>query len=83
MPEYIFLTHEHFDHIWGVNLLKEIYNSHLICSLTCSQKIVNKKKNMSIFYNQVGFEIYPVDIIWYLQVGRQHQLQFRPVLPVV
>jgi len=65
MPEYIFLTHEHFDHIWGVNLLKEIYNSQLICSLACSQKIVNKKKNMSIFYNQVGFEIYPADIIVY------------------
>ena len=24
-PEYIFLTHEHFDHIWGLNDLKSIF----------------------------------------------------------
>ena len=24
-----------------------------------------------------------IGLVWYLQVGPQHQLQFRPVLPVV
>lgn len=61
-PEYIFLTHEHFDHIWGVNKLKDTYNCKIVCSLNCSQRIIAKKKNMSIFYNQVGFETYPADI---------------------
>ena len=62
-PEFIFLTHEHFDHIWGVNLLKDLYNAQIVCSLSCAEKIVNRKKNMSVFYNQVGFETFPADII--------------------
>jgi hydroxyacylglutathione hydrolase len=61
-PEYIFLTHEHFDHIWGVNKLKEIYNCKIVCSLECSLRIITSKKNMSLFYNQVGFITYPADI---------------------
>tara|TARA_R110002073_G_scaffold322276_2_gene498832 strand:+ start:13144 stop:13770 length:627 start_codon:yes stop_codon:yes gene_type:complete len=63
-PEYIFLTHEHFDHIWGVNKLKNTYNDvKIIASRECSLNIVNKKKNLSVFYNQVGFDCYPADIL--------------------
>ena len=62
IPEYIILTHEHFDHIWGVNKLKEIFNCKLLCSKDCSARITSRKKNMSFFYNQVGFETYPADI---------------------
>ena len=61
-PEYIILTHEHFDHIWGVNKLKDLYGSKIICSALCSDKITNAKKNLSLFYDQVGFEVYPADI---------------------
>lgn len=60
-PQFLFLTHEHFDHIWGVNRLKELFNPDLICSETCSEAIINKKKNMSLFYNQIGFETLPAD----------------------
>lgn len=62
-PEYIFLTHEHFDHIWGVNRLKEIYYCKTICSRNCAEKIVDIKKNMSVFFNQTGFKSYPADIL--------------------
>lgn len=61
-PEFVILTHEHFDHIWGVNELKLNYNVKIICSQLCSDKIVDRKKNMSIFYDQIGFETYPCDI---------------------
>jgi glyoxylase-like metal-dependent hydrolase (beta-lactamase superfamily II) len=61
IPQYIFLTHEHFDHIWGVNKLKEMFNPLLVSSSNCASKIVDKKKNMSVFYNQLGFETYPAD----------------------
>jgi hydroxyacylglutathione hydrolase len=54
-PEFIFLTHEHFDHIWGVNKLKDIYNSRIVCSGDCASKIVDIKKNMSVFYNHILF----------------------------
>jgi len=63
IPEYIILTHEHFDHIWGVNKLKDIFKSKIVCSKDCSKKIIDKKKNMSVFYNQIGFETYPADIL--------------------
>ena len=56
-PQYIILTHEHFDHIWGVALLRKLYNVEVICSKYCSEAIKNKKKNLSVFYNQIEFEI--------------------------
>jgi glyoxylase-like metal-dependent hydrolase (beta-lactamase superfamily II) len=62
-PKYIFLTHEHFDHIWGVNQLKTEFDVQLCCSSRCAERIINKKKNLSLFYNQVGFETFPADII--------------------
>lgn len=62
-PQFIILTHEHFDHCWGVNSLRERYNDiKLICSSECSKNIQNKKKNYSVFYEQPGFELDSADI---------------------
>jgi hydroxyacylglutathione hydrolase len=61
--DYIILTHEHFDHIWGVNNLKEIYDCQIVCSATCALHIIDKKKNLSLFYDQLGFECYQADLI--------------------
>lgn len=58
-PKYIILTHEHFDHIYGVNKLLELFDSILVCTKKCLEAIVDKKKNLSIFYNQVGFKVSP------------------------
>ena len=56
--DYIFLTHEHFDHIWSVNNILKIFpQAQLTCNKTCGDRITNRKKNNSIFYNQIGFEI--------------------------
>jgi hydroxyacylglutathione hydrolase len=63
IPEYIFLTHEHFDHLWGVNRLKDTFGCRTVCSKDCAEKIVNRKKNMSVFYDQVGFQTYEADIL--------------------
>jgi hydroxyacylglutathione hydrolase len=63
VPEYIFLTHEHFDHIWGINKLKETYSCKIICSKKCGEKIVDRKKNMSVFFDQIGFQSYAADIL--------------------
>ena len=63
VPEFIILTHEHFDHCWGVNGLREKYNDiKLVCSSECSSTIQDKKKNYSVFYEQPGFEINAADI---------------------
>lgn len=61
-PEYILLTHEHFDHIWGCNFLIETYHSKIICSSVCSAAIQNPKRNHSLFYNQKPFKVPAADI---------------------
>ena len=63
-PEWIFLTHEHFDHVWGVNKMKQIFGAKIVCSKDCANGIIDKKKNLSIFFNQFGFECYPADIVF-------------------
>lgn len=63
IPEYIILTHEHFDHVWGCNKLIEQYGTKIIASSCCSEGIQSNKKNHSLFYNQVGFEIAPADVL--------------------
>lgn len=62
-PEYIILTHEHFDHVWGCNPLIERHGAKTIASACCSEAIQSSKKNHSLFYNQVGFELPAADIL--------------------
>lgn len=57
VPEYIILTHEHFDHVLGVNKLLELFGCKIVCSEKCLEYIGDKKKNLSVFRDQVGFEI--------------------------
>lgn len=50
-PKYIILTHEHFDHCWGVNKLVERYHIPIICSSLCAECIKYEKRNCSVFYD--------------------------------
>jgi hydroxyacylglutathione hydrolase len=63
MLEYIILTHEHFDHISSVEYLRDNYECRVISSAICSEYITNPRKNLSIFYDQIGFSCSPADII--------------------
>ena len=49
IPEYIILTHEHFDHIWGCNYLVNKYSTRIICSKQCAFAIRDAKRNHSLF----------------------------------
>ena len=63
-PSYIILTHEHFDHCWGVNELRDKYPMvKLVCSKICSEAIQDKKKNYSVFHQQPGFDLKSADIV--------------------
>lgn len=42
---HIMLTHEHFDHITGVNWLKEQFNTTVICQKQCAESIAVAKNN--------------------------------------
>lgn len=50
-PQYIVLTHEHFDHCWGVNELQDRYQIPIICSAFCAECLPFEKKNCSVFYD--------------------------------
>ena len=51
VPQYIVLTHEHFDHCWGVNELVERYHIPIVCSSLCTECIRYEKRNCSVFYD--------------------------------
>lgn len=83
IPDYIILTHEHFDHCWGVNDFRDKYPKvKLVCSKICSDAIQSGKKNYSVFHQQPGFEIKPAEIIlddigWKL-VWDDEEIKFYP-----
>lgn len=63
LPEFIILTHEHFDHIRSVELLRRKYPCKVVSSFVCSLNITNSKSNLSLFQDQVGFCCEPSDIV--------------------
>jgi len=50
----VILTHEHFDHITGVDSLAGHFEFDLICSPACNKGIRDSKKNMSIYYDEIS-----------------------------
>ncbi len=50
-PEYILLTHEHFDHYWGCDSIVKLYGSKIICSDYCKQKVIVPQN----FFNKMYF----------------------------
>lgn len=63
MPEYMFLTHEHFDHIEGVMQIKKEFPNILIVSSSLTANLIkDKKSNMSYYSDGIGFEEDGVDI---------------------
>ena len=65
--DYIILTHEHTDHNWGVNSLREHYpNSKLICSEPCNKYVKKTNRAYFLFYYDdpdYRYEIAPADIL--------------------
>lgn len=47
MVQYIFLTHEHIDHIIGLKVLYDSYDCKLICSDLCAGYLNNTRYNLS------------------------------------
>ena len=61
----IILTHEHFDHVWGANVLRGRYNAQIACSKRCLQKISIPQNYFNLLYynDSSSFQIDSVDII--------------------
>lgn len=66
-PDYIIITHEHTDHNWGVNSLREAFpDIKLVCSEECSKHIAKANKAYFLFYYDdpiYSYEVEPADII--------------------
>lgn len=45
----VLLTHEHIDHISGVNKIREIFNCKVICTVQCAQRITDNRKNAAAY----------------------------------
>lgn len=61
--KYIFLTHEHFDHILGVNFLRSRFHDiKVVSSEKTSERLVNPKKNLAIFHHQINLVVDKSDI---------------------
>ena len=45
--DYILLTHEHYDHISGVNEWKRVVGAPVLCSEACAENIQNPRKNLA------------------------------------
>lgn len=45
----ILLTHEHYDHISGVNRLRELLPCTVICSEICGKRIADSRKNSAAY----------------------------------
>jgi glyoxylase-like metal-dependent hydrolase (beta-lactamase superfamily II) len=43
----ILITHEHYDHISGVNTWKEVSHAPLLCSARCAEQIKDPKRNIA------------------------------------
>lgn len=65
--DYIILTHEHTDHNWGVNSLREHFpNSKLVCSEPCNKYVKKTNRAYFLFYYDdpsYSYEIAPADIL--------------------
>lgn len=65
--DYIILTHEHTDHTWGVNALKDHYSkSVIVCSESCNKYAKNASRVYFLFYYDnphYKYVMYPADKI--------------------
>ena len=65
--DYIILTHEHTDHNWGVNSLREHFpDCKLVCSEQCNRYVKKTNRAYFLFYYDdpdYRYEIAPADIL--------------------
>ena len=65
--DYIIITHEHTDHNWGVNALREHYaNSRFVCSEECNKWVKKTNRAYFLFYYDnpsYRYEITTADVL--------------------
>ncbi len=54
-PEYILLTHEHFDHVQDLEAVRNKYNIPTVASKRCSERLGDPKTNLSIIEDILSY----------------------------
>ncbi len=76
-PEYLFLTHEHLDHIKGTSEIKILYPSiKIISSKVAAENIKNIRENLSLYFDGIGFTENGVDIF----IEDENEFIFQDIL---
>ena len=57
----IILTHEHYDHISGVNYFINAIDCNVIANAQCARAIINPRKNLSMYFETL-FYTHPEEI---------------------
>ena len=52
----VLLTHEHYDHISGVNWLRERLPCQVVCSESCAGRIADPKKNLAAYFKAIAVQ---------------------------
>ena len=63
--DYILLTHEHFDHCWGVNELIEKTGAKVVCTQKCKDRILSPSNYFNKFYfdSEEEYNVNKVNIV--------------------
>lgn len=62
--DYIVLTHEHIDHVGGVNSLKQDFDCRLVCSRACAQALDKPQSNFSRYLTVADYTISAPDVVF-------------------
>lgn len=52
---FVLLTHEHYDHISGVNWVRENFNCKVIAIYQCAQNLPDPRRNVSAYFDALLF----------------------------
>lgn len=52
----ILLTHEHYDHISGVNRLRELLPCRVVCSRDCAERMKDPRKNGAAYFEALTIQ---------------------------
>ena len=73
-PEYILLTHEHFDHVEDLEAVRGKYGIPVIASRICSERLEDPKTNLSIIEDILSY--YKTGVIAEEILWRGHRFTF-------
>ncbi len=61
-PDYALLTHEHVDHVAGLNQLRSRWPCQVVCTRACSDALCDPRRNLSRYYIQRDERYAPAEL---------------------